>query len=170
MQISAMTFTETQHLSRQAIRISTWIMVGATLFQLVLFTTLAVGMRDPDAFYPLGFTLAVMVGTTLLMRIATMDVCVNAEGVHVKARFFHRCGRFIPWSDVAAVRLRPLRAFSEFGGWGIRYGFSNTWGYIYDGTTALELTLASKKKVVVSVVDDAALRDTLVALGRIERV
>lgn len=164
MQISAMTFTETQHLSRQAIRVVTWIMVGVTLFQLVLFSTLAIGLRDPEVFYPLGLTLAVLAGTTLLMRVATMDVRVSAEGVHVKARFFHRRGRFIPWSDVVAVRLRPLRAFSEFGGWGIRYGFSNTWGYIYDGTTALELTLASKKKVVISLVDDATLRTVLQSL------
>lgn len=164
MQISSMMFTETQHLSRQALRIVTWIMIGVTLFQVVLFTTLAVGLRDPEVFYPLGLTLAVLLGTTLMMRLATMDIRINAEMVHVKARFFHRRGRFIPWSDVVGVRLRPLRAFSEFGGWGIRYGFSNTWGYIYDGTTALELTLASNKKVVISVVDDAALRTVLQAL------
>ena len=160
-----MIFIETQHLSRQAIRVVSWIMAGATLFQLLLFSTIAYVERDTSVIAPAGFTLLLLAIVMLMMRFSTLYVRIDATSIFVKARWFHRRGRTIPWSDVQRVRLRPLRAMSEFGGWGIRYGFSNTWGYIYDGTHCVELTLSSKKKVVISIVDIEGLRAVLASLG-----
>lgn len=167
VQISAMSFTETQHLSTQAIRVVSWIMAGVTLFEVLLFSVIAYAERDAFVFVPASFTLLMLAAVLLLMRTSTLYVQVDQQGVFVKARWFHRRGRFVPWLDVQRVRLRPLRPMGEFGGWGIRYGFSNTWGYIYDGTQCLECTLADKKKVVISIVDADKLRDVLRDLGRV---
>lgn len=162
-----MMFTETQHLSRQAIRVVTWIMISVTAFEMVLFGMIAFAERDTTILIPAAFTLLMLAAITAMMRASTMVVRVDADGVFVKARFFHRRGRFIPWSDVQRVRLRPLRAFGEFGGWGIRYGFQNATGYIYDGDHCLECVLHNRKKVVISVLDINELERALTEQGRI---
>ncbi|MBU3740898.1 MAG: hypothetical protein FGM24_01285 [Candidatus Kapabacteria bacterium] len=162
-----MSFTETQHLSRQAIRVIRWILIIVSAFEVLLFSTIAFVEHDAWAMLPAAGTIAMLFVVMWMMRASTLLVVVDNDGIIVKARFFHRRGRNIPWTDVQRVQLRPLRAFSEFGGWGIRYGFRNATGYIYDGDHCLECVLQNQKRIVVSIVNIDDLRHVLTQQGRI---
>lgn len=150
-----MIFEETQRPPRAVLIVLTVIMGVSGLFTALVVW--AVSHSEPIettvittlVFACVGVPVAI-IGLFLLSR---MYVRVDATGIRVRLTPFHRKGRFIPADEIRSLRLRPFRPFGEFGGWGIR-GF-RSWkrmGYIWDGTTALDVELQDGRVIVISVV------------------
>lgn len=85
-----------------------------------------------------------------IVTITDDTITVFQRGVHFKPKVINR-------SDVTSMTVRKLNAFGEFGGWGIRYGFNKKWGYIWGGSSALDLHMKDGKRIVISIVDADAL-------------
>jgi len=143
---------EVQFVPRAARRLVHGILLAVFLFLAVLFSVLALGGAEEPvhALLVLLGLGALFVMLTALMRITRMHVAVTSEGVNVRFFPFQARGRFIPWTDVQTARLRSIRAFGEFGGWGLRWTFGNKMGYIWDGDTALELRLHTGRTIVIT--------------------
>lgn len=160
-----MEHVEHQHLSATARRLIVWIFIPVALFNLLLFGTIYIALGDAGVIVPMIGIPVLFMLLYVLMMSSTLSVRIDAEGVHAKARWFHRTWRSFAWTDVERVTLRPLRAFGEFGGWGIRYGFGRKWGYIYDGDTGLEIELRDGRRFVISITDNAGAEAALTGSG-----
>jgi hypothetical protein len=150
--------TEVQHAPKAALRLVGGILIAVYSFLVLLFTVLVIGGVDEPwhaALLMIGMG-ALFVTLVFVMRMSRMYVTLSTDGVHVRYVPFHVKGRFIPWADVKTARLRPIRALGEFGGWGIRWTFGNKIGYIWDGTTALELRLHNGRTVVITLTQPEA--------------
>jgi hypothetical protein len=97
----------------------------------------------------------------LLFTSSRLSITVDDEGVRIRFAPFHRSGRFIPWSDVRRITLRPVNAFGEFGGWGIRWNFGRRLGYVWNARTGMQLDLADGRSVVITIGDMDGLRDVV---------
>lgn len=150
--------TEVQTVPLAAIRLVGGIFLAILGFLAILFTVLVLGgAEEPTRALLIVAGMASLLGMlVLLMRTARMYVIVDDTGVFVRFFPFQVKGRFIPWSEVQQARLRPVRAIGEFGGWGLRWTFGNKMGYIWDGTTGLELRLHTGRTIVITLTQPEA--------------
>lgn len=107
-----------------------------------------------------------VVGTMLLLFWrSVLHVGIAGEGVQIRFTPFHRTPRTFAWADIERVIVRDVNAFGEFGGWGIRWNFSKTIGYIWRGKAGIDLRLRSGRRIVVTIEDIAsavaAIRDVV---------
>lgn len=158
---------EHQTFPRSASRIVGSIFGAVMAFLTVLTAALVyAGEESPaGAATVMGLAAALLLMLYGWFRSTTLTVRIDADGVFVRfSRLFHK-GRLIPWQDIASWRLRPFRGFGEFGGWGIRWDMGRKTGYIWDGGSALELTLTNGKHVVVTIVDAHAATRAMEEVG-----
>lgn len=155
--------TEVQSVPRAAVRLVNGILLAVFLFLAILFTVLSLGgAEEPLHAMLVLLGMGSLIGMLmLLMRTTRMHVAVSSDGVNVRFFPFQTRGRFIPWAEVASARLRPVRAMGEFGGWGLRWTFGNKMGYIWDGTTGLELRLHSGRTIVITLTNPDAVEPFL---------
>ena len=100
-------------------------------------------------------------GLVLWLMMVRQHVTINAEGISVYQKGVMLRARHWPWSAITSVHLRPLNAFGEFGGWGVRYSLQGRWGYILDGAYGLDVTLAKGKPRTITIVDGQGAREAL---------
>lgn len=161
-----MRFHEIQR-APKGLRILLWVVLGVT----VVFSAIIGFLQfstDPDTttadlLIMLFFVVVVPSGLVLWLNLVRQEVVIDDQGVSVQQKGLMLNPKVLPWEDIVSVAFRPVNAFGEFGGWGIRYGNSGRWGYILDGNYAIDLTLRSGKPRVITIVDGegarAALRD-----------
>lgn len=94
-----------------------------------------------------------MIVLFIVMLTSRLRLRIDQYGVAIRFRPFHLQDKVIRPHEITSWRVRPLNAFWEFGGWGIRWGWKKKWGYVWDGKHAVELTLKNGKTIVCSVVD-----------------
>lgn len=115
--------------------------VGASLFAAI---------REPGAIATV-FVAAVLVFSTTVMR---WRVTVSREGFVARGAF--GIPRFrIPLAEIESVRMARVDAFSQFGGWGLRWAPGRT-GIILRSGDAVEVTRRNGRALVVTVADAAA--------------
>jgi hypothetical protein len=66
--------------------------------------------------------------------------------------------------DVLKMEVIQYSPLGEYGGWGVRYGFSSGWAYNIKGNKGLRLLLASNKKLLLGTQKEEELKDALVKL------
>ena len=95
----------------------------------------------------IGAIFAVTIGFLYLMHFR-----VKMEYRHFNVRLvpFSRKGRSIEPNDINSWQIRPLKAFSEFKGFGKRIK-GNTTAFVTDTKFAVEFELKNGKKMVVSI-------------------
>ncbi|HCN04742.1 MAG TPA: hypothetical protein DIS79_03910 [Bacteroidetes bacterium] len=150
-----MIFEETQRPPRAVLILLTVIMGVSGLFTVLV--AWAVSQSEPMETSAITALILACIGVPVaiigLFLLSRMYVRIDPTGIRVRLTPFHRKGRFLAAGEIKSLRLRPFRPFGEFGGWGIR-GF-RSWkrmGYIWDGTTALDVELVDGRVVVISVV------------------
>jgi hypothetical protein len=95
-----------------------------------------------------AFVVLIAVGTSLLFVFARLDVTVTDDAVVIRFVPFHAKGRRIALSEIADAHTRKYRPLAEYGGWGIRYGFSGM-AYNVSGDEGVQLVLTSGKRILI---------------------
>ena len=130
--------------------------VGAIVFIAVLFAV--VGL-------PVWATFIVGLVLASLMTMLSWRIVVDQRGLTVTGLFgfprFH-----IPLDSIVAAAAIEVAAFSEYGGWGVRFGRSGTWGVITRAGSAIEVQRHSGANFVVTVDDAATAAGLLTSLAR----
>ena len=72
----------------------------------------------------------------------------DEKGVSYQFIPFHWKIKTINWKDVKRAYIRKYRPLSEYGGWGIRYGFMGK-AYNISGNIGLQLELKNGKKILI---------------------
>jgi hypothetical protein len=98
-----------------------------------------------------------------------LTLIINTQGVTYHYWPFAR-NKFVAWSDINLVYLRKYDAFSEYGGWGMRYRlwfkFNDKAYILNDNNIGLQLELKNKKKLLFSTMKAEELELFLVNLKR----
>jgi len=151
-----MRFHEVQR-APNGLRLFFWSILGFTLLIGAMIMVVQVTTEPETTVWDLALMVAFVVivpsGLVLWLFLVRQVVLINADGVSVQQKGLMWKPTVFSWDQIDHAEVRPINAFGEFGGWGIRYGFGRKWGYILDGSMAIELTLRSGKPRVITVVD-----------------
>jgi hypothetical protein len=81
------------------------------------------------------------------MRLITR---ITTEGIYVRFIPFHFKEQFYSWDSIESAQVRTYDPLSEYGGWGIKYGF-NGQGKVYNiaGDQGLQLVFKSGEKLLI---------------------
>jgi hypothetical protein len=81
------------------------------------------------------------------MRLVTR---VTSAGIYVRFIPFHFKEQFYPWDSIESAQVRTYDSLFEYGGWGIKYGFSGQ-GKVYNvsGDQGLQLVFKSGEKILI---------------------
>jgi hypothetical protein len=81
------------------------------------------------------------------MRLVTR---VTSAGIYVRFIPFHFKEQFYPWDSIESAQVRTYDSLFEYGGWGIKYGFSGQ-GKVYNvsGDQGLQLFFKSGEKILI---------------------
>lgn len=166
--LAPMTFTEHQ----RAPRIMHWVILGASgfSFAVIVFTAVLLAVDGQDSFTmeeiltQVGIYVAIFGSLWLVMSRSTLHISITAEGVTIRFTPFHRTPRTFNWNDVERVIVRPVSAFGEFGGWGIRWNFSKITGYVWRGKTGIDLRMRDGRRIVITIEDIAAANEVIHAV------
>lgn len=166
--LAFMTFSEHQ----RAPRIMHWVMLGAGGFSLafIIFTAVLLAVDGQVSFaleeflIPVSLHVAIFGSLWLGMWRSTLHITIDREGVYLRFTPFHRTPRTFAWGDVERVIVRPVSPFGEFGGWGIRWNFSKTTGYVWRGKTGIDLRMRDGRRIVMTIEDIAAASETINAV------
>ena len=131
----------------------------------VLLVTIAIVTEDGSTVGELvllfGLTFLIPLFLVVWFLSVRQEVVIDEEGISVQQHALMWKPKNIAWSEVKSAHVRPMNAFGEFGGWGIRYALKGKWGYILDGDHGVDLLMHSRKHLVVSIVDAEGARSAV---------
>ncbi len=69
--------------------------------------------------------------------------------------------RSIEWSEIESYEIKKVDAFQDFMGWGIRYGKTHGWGFIFNTKDALKIKKRNGKTITLSVQDPTKIENLI---------
>jgi len=88
-------------------------------------------------------------GIILLFLVARLETRIDRRGVSYRFFPLHRTWREIEWKNINRAYVRRYKPISEFGGWGVRYGFRGGQAYNVSGDQGLQLDLDDGRKILI---------------------
>jgi hypothetical protein len=83
-----------------------------------------------------------------LLWYTRLDTIIDFEGLTYRFAPFHRSPRHISWDKVTVAVVRQYRPIVEYGGWGLRWGFSGL-AYNVSGNMGLQLILENRRRILI---------------------
>ncbi len=140
-----MRFHETQRFRRPRL----WIVV---LVCLVAPIAARACRARPTSDREFMFSLAIVLATGLALvapfKLARLEVTVTDREVVIRFHLFHWKERRIALSEIAEAHVRKYKPIAEYGGRGIRYGFSGV-AYNVAGDEGVQLVLTNGKRILI---------------------
>ena len=105
--------------------------------------------------YETSAFIGILVGTLisllilLLFLIANLITEIDSEGIRIKYIPFHFKYLNYNWNEIESCKIRKYSSISEFGGWGIRYGFRKIKSYTVKGNQGIQLVLKNGKDILI---------------------
>ena len=112
---------------------------------------------------PLAGILLAVWGLFFALRLRTR---ITQEGIYVQFWPFHWKALFFPWEKIEKAYVRSYSPMGEYGGWGLRYGFSKGKAYNVWGCKGLQLEFSDGKKLLIGTQRPEELENTLQEAGR----
>jgi hypothetical protein len=122
-------------------------------------------MAPEDVWGLLGL-LAVLSSVWGLFFVMRLQTRIDEDGIYVQFRPFHFRPLFFPWEKIDRANVRTYSPLGEYGGWGLRYGFSKGRAYNVWGSKGLQLELADGKKVLIGTQRAEELENALLKRGK----
>ena len=90
----------------------------------------------------------VLVNLPLLWLFYALRLETRVDAAEIRLRFFPLTRRTIPLAEIQSCEARTYRPIGEYGGWGIRCGFSGM-AYNVSGDRGVQLVLTGGKRILV---------------------
>lgn len=113
---------------------------------------------DKSFSWALVFPVLLTLGVIVLLYFLRLETTINARGIHYK--FFPFPGRTIPWQEIEECYVRQYSPLKEYGGWGIRFGFSGK-AYNVKGNKGIQLKLKSGKKILFGTQNESEVQNVI---------
>jgi hypothetical protein len=84
----------------------------------------------------------------VLWLFYTLKLEVEVDQTDIRIRFFPLSRRAIPLTSIQSCEARTYRPIREYGGWGIKYGFSGM-AYNVSGDRGVQLVLRNGRRILI---------------------
>ena len=143
-------FNETQRFRQPWI----WVLLLAILmlFGWAFIQQIVMGIpwgNNPTSDYVFLLFCIIPVSLIALFLILRLDTQIDETGVYYRYFPLHFKKRKIDWSEIDDAHIRKYKPISEYGGWGIRYGFKGGVAYNVSGKSGLQLKLIDGKRLLI---------------------
>ena len=138
-----------------------WLVLGILGLQVVTFGVVSGGTGDSSGVAVMGSGIALLVALILLVALTRMRMRTVVEGEVIRVRMFPVLNKEIRMADVAEAKARKYSPIGEYGGWGIRRGWSSGWAYNMQGDEGVQLVLRDGKKILIGSQRAAELADCI---------
>ncbi|MCP9763127.1 hypothetical protein [Lacihabitans soyangensis] len=101
-------------------------------------------MIEMSLFIPSVFLFLIL----LLFWNIRLETSIGEEGIAVRLFPFHIQYKFLKWESISTAKIRKYKPLLEYGGWGLRYGFSGK-AYNIKGNTGLQLQFKDTSKLMI---------------------
>jgi hypothetical protein len=106
---------------------------------------------------------------TIFMGSLRLTTQLREDGIYVRFFPFHRAYRHYPWHTLQHVYVRTYAPLSEFGGWGLRWGWSGSGiAYNVSGNQGLQLKFNDGKKLLIGTRQPQEMEAVLQQLGQLK--
>ncbi len=141
-----MQYTESQKFGKWLLWVILPVTIAFTCFSAIYSYKTAEGASFRYEFAFSIIPLAVMI----LFFIMRLDTTINDEGIFFRFYPFQK-GKFIPWTAIEKAYVRKYNPISEYGGWGLRTGWSKKSGGAYNtaGDMGLQLEYKDGKRFLL---------------------
>lgn len=137
-------YTETQRFNQW------WIKV---ILAIPVFEILAFALNDYQTKGDIesGSLVGLLVIGLVILLLWVMNLSTRIDETGIQFRFFplHLKTQTIQWNEIQSAAIREYSPLKEYGGWGIRYSFSNGKAYNVKGKRGLQLVLNNGKKILI---------------------
>ena len=95
--------------------------------------------------------IAIIILVTLFFLGIKLKTKINEEGILYQFYPFHWIYKSITWNLIETISIRQYNAITEYGGWGIKFGFFTGRGMALttSGNIGLQLVLKNGKKLLI---------------------
>jgi hypothetical protein len=114
-----------------------------------------------------GMSLSILF--TIIMANFRLDTLIKKDGIYVRFFPFHLRFKKYPWESLTKSYVREYSPITEYGGWGLRYGFLGK-GKVYSilGNKGLQLECKGKKKLLIGTQKPKELKEVLELIGQLK--
>lgn len=107
---------------------------------------------------------------TVLFAVFRLDTQIRKDGIYVRFFPFHLSYRHYPWNSLTKSYVRQYSAITEYGGWGLRFGyFGRGAAYNIAGDTGLQLEFSNHNKLLIGTDKPTELAEILTNLGQLKQ-
>jgi len=121
--------------------------------------------------YGLTFANSFRIVITIFLLVSflalKLETRINETGIEVRFFPFHFSFKKISWKEIASVEVRKYSPIGEYGGWGIKYGFSKAGkAYNVSGNKGIQLVLNDGSKLLIGTNNEEEVAKALKGLDR----
>lgn len=126
------------------------------------------GKADPTERYGILAGIVVIGLISVLLWFTHLETRIDKDGITLRFFPFQRVYYYVRWDEIASAQVRKYSALKEFGGYGIRVGFSSGKAYTISGNKGLQLELKSGRKFLLGTQKETELIAFLESLALIQ--
>jgi hypothetical protein len=148
-------------------RFSRWwvlLMLPAPIITTVLELTSKI--HDDDAWIALVIVWFLCGGIALMFMWAYLETKITDDEIQLRYPPFINKPKVIPYSDIKMIQVRKYDPLGEYGGWGLRYGWTNSKknrAYNIKGNMGLQLVLNDDMRILIGTQKPDELRELITA-------
>jgi hypothetical protein len=127
-----------------------WIWLSIAVVNTIVFVKVVTGFNAATASFNLLAPILFIVTFDLFFFLVRLETKIDEVGIWIRFFPFHLRFKCISWTTVSKVFVREYNPLFEYGGWGIKYGFTGYGkAYSINGNKGLQIELLSGKKVLI---------------------
>jgi hypothetical protein len=108
--------------------------------------------------------------STILFANFRLDTVIKKDGIYVRFFPFHFQFKNYRWETLTKSFVRQYSPISEYGGWGLRFGFfGKGTAYNISGDKGLQLEFTNNKKLLIGTNKPEELTETLKKIGQLKQ-
>ena len=106
---------------------------------------------------------------TLLFYIFRLETRIKRDGIYVRFFPIQLAFKHFKFDDINKLYVRQYRPVSEYGGWGLRVGFSGVGkAYNTSGNKGLQIEFKDHRKLLIGTNRPEELKNVINALGQLK--
>ncbi|MBC7381575.1 MAG: hypothetical protein H7296_01110 [Bacteroidia bacterium] len=148
-------YTETQRFNQP------WLKIIFLIPVLTVLSGIIWGEPKKSETLYLVVSFAIMGAVAALLYFTSLHTRIDETGIKVRFAPYQRRFYFVAWHELNSVEIRKYKPLMEYGGWGLRYSFSNGKAFNVRGNLGLQLQLKSGKKFLIGTQNDVRLSNYL---------
>jgi hypothetical protein len=107
---------------------------------------------------------------TIIMANFRLDTLIKKDGIYVRFFPFHLRFKKYPWESLTKSFVKEYSPITEYGGWGLRYGFFGKGkAFSISGNKGLQLEDKDNKKLLIGTQKPKELMEALNLVGQLKK-